>query len=164
MRNTHFHFTPHDCTREPYIHTLIDYTNDGSEGCIHFNGHYYVNNIPQEEITREMEYDGLTKYGNSIPQKLGMYFYEQEEEPYLIEDVSSYKIGDHIFNGGQISHYNTIEEYAQEIEIYMIEYVKDTSVYSEEDDDDGGTMNVCFFPSKEQKIYFRVLKVVDIKK
>jgi hypothetical protein len=39
--------------------------------------------------------------------------------------------------------------------------VVDTSRFSEVDDEDGEPMRVCFFPTYEQKIMFRVIKAFD---
>lgn len=43
------------------------------------------------------------------------------------------------------------------IEIYKRITIKDTSVYSEMDDE-GESMNVCFFPTQHQKIWFRIVE------
>jgi hypothetical protein len=126
---------------------------------IFFNGYYYVNRIPREEITLEMELNGLTKYSISLPQKVLMFFEENEETPYLVEE----KFDTRVFDGKEVQvpytleKYKEIENYVQEIEVYRVEDIEDTSVYSNVEDDDGEEMNVCFFPTMKMKLYFRVL-------
>jgi hypothetical protein len=44
-----------------------------------------------------------------------------------------------------------------EIEIYKRALIKNTSVVGPVEDTDGSTMNVCFFPTMYQTLYFRVL-------
>jgi hypothetical protein len=44
-----------------------------------------------------------------------------------------------------------------EIEIYKRILLKDTSVAGPVEDTDGVIMNVCFFPTMHQTLYFRVL-------
>ena len=41
------------------------------------------------------------------------------------------------------------------------EIVKDTSSYGPVEDSDGEEMNVCFFPTERQRIFFTVKKVVE---
>lgn len=160
MRNTNFWFTGYKVSRIPYVRELIEYTNDKKEGMIYFNGYYNVNRIPREEITREMQMNGMIKYDISLPQKLLMVYEEYEETPYLVNE----EFETHIIDGKevQVPHttekYKTIDIYLQEIEVYRAEDIEDTSVYSTIEDDDGEEMNVCFFPTMKMKLYFRVLR------
>ena len=49
---------------------------------------------------------------------------------------------------------------AYEIEIYKREKIYNTDTYSSVDDLDGSEMNICFFPTDYQRIYFRVLDIM----
>ena len=94
-----YHFEFYTNMTKPYISTCIEYDLSGSEGCIHFNGYYYIGD-------------------SAFPQKLYME---------VCQDLS----------GSHISKYYYAEFYSR--------------VYYELD----GT---CYFPTMEQKLYFRILK------
>lgn len=49
---------------------------------------------------------------------------------------------------------------AYEIEIYRREKICNTDKYSTVEEPDGSEMNVCFFPTDRQRIYFRVLDTI----
>lgn len=68
---------------------------------------------------------------------------KQEEKPYMVENGRYY--------------YKYVFSYVAEIEVYRYEEMEDTSQYSEIEEDDGEVMNVCFFPTARQKIWFRIL-------
>jgi hypothetical protein len=114
--------------RGPRIEYLIDYTISDREGYIHFDGYYYV---LDDELPIHIFYS-TTLY---------------EDKPYEIVET---KYGPH-------EKYKEIEEKYYEIEIYKIEKIKNTSEFGEMEDEDGSTMKVCFFPTHEQKIYFRII-------
>jgi hypothetical protein len=44
-----------------------------------------------------------------------------------------------------------------EIEFYRREILKNTNSYSEIEEDNGEKLNVCFFPTDHQRVYFKVL-------
>jgi hypothetical protein len=44
------------------------------------------------------------------------------------------------------------------VEVYRQEKLECTDVISTIDDDEGGEMSVCFFPTDHQRLYFRVLE------
>jgi hypothetical protein len=125
----HFQFFSTD-RRDPYIRRLIDYQISDTEGSIAFDGYYYVLNE---------EFPIKTMYNTTL----------REEKPY--EEGTTEE-------GGTYAKYKNVEDKWYEIEIYDRQKVKDTSKFSEVDDEDGESMRVCFFPTYEQKIMFRVIK------
>ena len=137
--------TPYICGQEP-----IEYLCDGKEGCIHFNGYYYVENhsppyLEDEVLERK---DRPRRYDVCLPQKLKMITQLREKEPYKEEVV------DNVTK----SYYKEIESLKYIVEIYKKEINEITDVISEIDDGDGEKLNVCFFPTNRQTIYFRVIE------
>ncbi len=124
-----FHFYSSD-RREPFIRTLYDYqlSKDGKEGHIHFNGYYYV--LDEE-----------------FPRRVYIITTLREDTPIEEETTDSYSM----------CSYRHLEEKFYSIEIYRREKIRNTSEYGDIEED-GQQMRVCFFPTDEQKIYFRVLK------
>jgi hypothetical protein len=61
---------------------------------------------------------------------------------------------------GYVSKYKTIEDKFYEVEIYDRVKIENTSSYDEVDED-GHKMKICYFPTHEQKIMFKVLKEFD---
>ena len=51
-----------------------------------------------------------------------------------------------------------------EIEVYKRDFIKNTSTISEDLEEDGSVMKVCFFPTHKQTVYFRVLSTYASKK
>jgi hypothetical protein len=135
----HFHANSFS-ERHPHIKELIKYVNDGSEGYLHFDGYYYVYDGSEDEYTKSR-----SEYAeNLLPKRLLMDVIVQETEPY------------HVFCGG--SWFRTVSHEQYEVEFYRREKLNCTDVISEIEDDDGEPMHVCFFPTDEQKLYFRVIK------
>lgn len=131
--------------RAPYIvnRDSTEYTCDGKEGSITFDGYYYVEDrAPQEDHAST---EGGTQY---LPQTLYLFMNLCEKEPYKTE-VSTM--------GFTTSHYRTIEEHAYIIEVYKRVMHESTDRISNIEDSDGEDMKVCFFPTNKQTIYFRVL-------
>jgi hypothetical protein len=126
----------------PYIMDLKSYSYDASVniGCIHFNGYYYVNDENQSEDENHFDV--------SLPQTMPIAVMVNSSEP--VVEISP--------RGGTIYKYERLEEHLYLVEFYERREVQDTSQISEIDDDEGGTMSVCFFPTKEQKLYFKILK------
>jgi len=116
----------------PYVSKVISYDLSGSEGCIHFNGYYYVNDS-----------HGNDTYHVSLPQTLYIVTSRALSDP-IYTDLSG---------GVQRVHYEGYEQHFYSIEIYDRIEVDDTSSYDEQDG-----MRVCYFPTMEQKLYFHVLK------
>ncbi len=133
----HFYANGH-AQRTPYIERLIGYENDGSEGCIHFDGYYYVYDGSEEDYVKESEqYEE-----NRLPKRLLMDVIVQETEPY------------HTYRGR--SWFRIVSHDQFDVEFYRREKIKCTDVISEIEDEDGEPMSVCFFPTNEQRLYFRV--------
>ena len=118
--------------RNPYINKVIDYNVSEGKGYIYFDGYSYVLN---EEFPIHMFFTTVL----------------YEDEPYEV-----------IKNGNsQTKRYRISEKKYYEVEIYDREKLKDTSEYGEMEDEDGSMMKVCFFPTHEQKIYFKVIKEIE---
>jgi len=135
--------TPYIRDQEP-----IEYFCDGKEGYIHFDGYYYVENHAPPYL--EDEALGPRRYNAWLPQKLVMFSLVFEKEPYEVEVV------DNVTK----SYYKEIESLKYIVEIYKKEINEITDVISEIDDGDGENLNVCFFPTNRQMIYFRVLEIL----
>jgi hypothetical protein len=115
--------------RRPVIDYLLDYAISDEKGYIYFGGYYYVLN-------------------DEFPIRIFFRTTLYEDEPY---EVIETKYGSH-------KKYNKLEEKYYEIEIYDREKIENTSEFGEMEDEDGSTMKVCFFPTHEQKIYFKVIR------
>ena len=126
--------------RTPYIQELIEYENDGVEGCIHFDGYYYVYDGSEDEFIKR--YQNVEE--NCLPQRMLMDVIVQEKEPYHRYKNSSWA--------------RTVSHDQYEVEFYQRTKIKCTDQISEIEDEDGEPMNVCFFPTDEQRLYFRVIK------
>jgi hypothetical protein len=131
MSSREFEFHTKD-RRNPYIDEVIDYNVSEDKGYIYFNGYYYVLN---EEFPIRMFFTS-TLY---------------EDEPTEVVEI----------DGNTRKRYKVLETVYYEVEIYDREKLKDTSEFGEMEDEDGSRMRVCFFPTHEQKIYFKVIKVFD---
>jgi hypothetical protein len=141
--------------RVPYIRDKenVDYVFDGSDGSITFDGYFYVEDhappYAEDEGLKRWETD---RHSEWLPKKMFMHVQLREKEPWKTE-VSEDRMSTSVF-------YNTIEDNAYIIEVYRREKYECTDQISEIEDDDGTPMNVCFFPTMRQKIWFRVLEVV----
>lgn len=87
------------------------------------------------------------------------YFYEDEEElpKMYMMDLNQYEDKPYKVENGT-SYYKCIFRVFYKIEILKKESFEDTSVFSKEVDEDGEEMNVCFFPTERQKLWFRVVE------
>jgi hypothetical protein len=72
-----------------------------------------------------------------------------EKEPYKVE------VNDNVTQ----SYYTALENVRYVVEIYKKVIHENTDVISEIEDDDREKMNVCFFPTNRQTIYFRVIEI-----
>jgi hypothetical protein len=118
--------------RDPYVEHLIDFNISELAGYIHFNGYYYVMN---EEFPKRIFFNTTVTEEKPYEEKQAEYGYE-------------YK-------------YRTIEDKFYEVEIYDRVKIKNTSSYDEVEEEDGSKMSICYFPTHEQKIHFKVLKEFD---
>jgi hypothetical protein len=117
--------------RDPYIQQLIEFNINEKEGYIHFDGYYYVMN---EEFPKRVFFNTTVR----------------EEKPYE-EKETEY---------GYECKYKTVEDKFYEVEIYDRIKIINTSSYDEVDED-GSKMRICYFPTHEQKIYFKVINEFD---
>ena len=128
--------TPYICKQESIL-----YMCDGIEGSLFFDGYYYVED--SKPVSEE-----VARYHDWLPQVLDLYVKVRELEPYKKE----------VDERGFVRHiHNIIEEHLFTIEIYKRVIHDSTDVISQVEDEDGEEMNVCFFPTNKQTIYFRVL-------
>ena len=118
--------------RDPYIEKVIEYNVSDTEGIIHFDGYYYVLN-------------------EEFPKRVFFNTHLREAEPYEEETSSE----------GHRAKYRILEDKYYEIEIYDRIKMANTSSYDEVDDEDGLKMRICYFPTHEQKLYFKVIRVFD---
>lgn len=126
--------------RTPYIQELIRYENDGVEGFIEFNGYYYVYDGTEDEYTKQ-----TFRYADDcLPQRMLMDVIVQEKEPY------------HRYRN--TSWFRPVSHDQYEVEFYKRTKIKCTDQISEIEDEEGEPMKVCFFPTDEQQLYFRVIK------
>ena len=141
--------------RVPYIRdkeSLI-YSFDGSGGSITFDGYFYVEDhappYPEDVGLKPWEVDRQSEW---LPKKLFMHVQLREKEPWKTE-VAEDQMSTRVF-------YNIIEDNAYIVEVYRREKYECTDKYSEVADEDGDLMNICFFSTMRQAIWFRVLEVV----
>ena len=135
--------TPYICNQEP-----IEYFCDGKEGYIHFDGYYYVENHAPPYL--EDEALGARRYDVWLPQKLTMFVQLFEKEAYKAEIVD---------NMTTRIYHKELECLQYIVEIYKKVIHENTDVISEIEEEDGEKMNVCFFQTNRQTIYFRVIEV-----
>ena len=134
----------------PYIREEepVDYICDGKMGSICFDGYFYVEDhappYPDDAGKEPWECDRRRDW---LPKTLYMTVNRTETEPYKVE--------------GNTSYYRTVEQYQYMIEVYKRIIHKSTDKYSEVEEDDGEIMNVCFFPTNKQTLYFRVLETLN---
>ena len=148
--NIDFQNAPDDNSSLPYIlgQEPIDFKFDGKEGSIFFNGYYYVeDHAPPYPEDEDLDlWDRPRRYKEWLPRKACMFTSLRETEPSKIETHA---------NGSTYTHYNYIEKGLYIIEIYKRVIYECTNQYSELEDEG---MQVCFFPTDKQTIYFRVLE------
>lgn len=106
---------------------------------------YTISDIEKEGI---IQFDGYYYIeDDELPIRSFLMTYLREEKPYKIEGNSNW--------------YRTLEEKFYEIEIYSREKIVNTSSYDEVDEEDGSKMKICYFPTHEQKIKFRIIDILD---
>ncbi len=101
-------------------------------GTFTFNGYYRVENHPPpypEDEQLEV-YNRPYRHVHYLPQTLCMY----------------------------VKSNTTTEEHYYVVEIYKREIHKNTNSYSTINDEDGSEMHVCFFPTDEQTLHFKILE------
>jgi len=150
-----FNIKDTDSSRTPYIldNTCIDYVCDGKEGYICFDGYYYVEDHapPYPEDEGLEAWNRPSRYSEWLPKKVGMIVHLRETEPSKTEIQE---------NGSTRMFYTMLEDNAYSIEIYKRVIHEKTDRMSEIEED-GEIMNVCFFPTNKQTLYFRVLDTLS---
>lgn len=121
--------------RTLYVQEVFDYQNDGSEGFIEFDGYFYA------DIGDETEY-GVRADDQTLVVWMRGEGYQKEGEPYT-------------------TYFKSLGQEIYEVTFTKREIVKNTNQYSVIDDEDGDEMNVCFFPTNRQRIFFTVKKIID---
>ena len=141
-------------TNNPYFEEVFDYKCDGEKGELEFNGYYYVNDASDTD----------KQFGCSLPKEELLYVIEKLDIPprKWNEERSFPFNGENHVLMGECSE-QVVNEHLYKILVERREKIENTSEYGPVEDDDGETMNVCFFPTYHQKIYFRILEVVESK-
>jgi hypothetical protein len=135
-RNIQFHIVhPQDSIITFYVRKLYDYVNDGENGHIEFNGYIYY------DVGNE------TKYNRSLTKSI-LCMTEYSAEGIVNSDKP------------EVTTYSFIQHHIYEVEFYRREIIKNTNAYSTIEEDDGTEMNVCFFPTDRQRVYFKVLREI----
>lgn len=137
-----------DDLRVPYIceQDTIKLICDGKEGSLCFDGYYYVEDHAPPYSEDEGRPSWVRRDTEYLPKTLKMTVKRSESEPYKRE-----------VSGGLKEYYKVLEHTQYIVEIYKRVLHESTDRMSEVDDGDGETMQVCFFPTYRQTIYFRVL-------
>ena len=144
---TYIEFHPKPNCSRVYIQDLKNYSIEltKNEGTIEFNGYYYVNddNEPKDEWTYHR------RYNETLPTILLMYIYVMEAEAKPVPDKP----------GSYTHEIISLDRYL--IQVYKRDIIQNTDIISKEIDEDGSEMNICFFPTNHQRLYFHILKVVN---
>lgn len=117
--------------RDPYIEKLLEFVVSETEGYIHFDGYYYVLN---EEFPKRLFFNTTVR----------------EKEPYE----------EKIIDNATHSKFRVLEDLFYEVEVYDRHKLKSTCSYDEVEED-GEKMRICYFPTHEQKLFFRVKNKFD---
>lgn len=140
-------------TRGPYIQELFDYTCDGSEGSFEFNGYYYVDDGENEDFRDHQKKMPTTEvvHVKKISDAPPVITYT-EEPSWLAEPDGSRPLV-------QVRHtkHEILDEHTYVIEIYKRKVIENTDRFSKVRDGDE-EMDICFFPTDRQRLYFRVLE------
>jgi hypothetical protein len=153
MSTVEIFFRTIDNSSVPYIvdQETTEYVCDGKEGSVCFDGYYYVEDHapPYPEDDALQPWKRPRRNDEWLPKILKMYMKRYEKEPRRTE-VSE--------KGVTSLFYHTLEEHFYTIEIYKRTTHASTDRISEEEDEHGLPMSICFFPTNKQTIYFRVLE------
>ena len=141
----------------PYIGELIGYECNGVEGWLEFDGYYYVNDDNDEESKR---------FERTLPTTEMMYVKKIGDIP----PVVTYTMEPSFLNAAdgtrplvrvKNTQYDVLEDNFYNVEFYKREKIVCTNSYSTINEPDGSEMNVCFFPTDRQKLYFRVVETIQ---
>lgn len=147
--------------RVPYIEELFSFSCDDKEGIIEFDGYYYV--VDEDDTYADqyqkklptIEHMNVLVLSDDAPTIIDVQMnLPKPNDPSsprssILADMAATATCQHtIYKQLSNDHYI--------IQIYKREKIQDTSVYSTIDDGDE-ELNVCFFPTHRQRLYFRVL-------
>lgn len=146
-----------DSTNNPYFEEVYDYKCDGEKGELEFNGYYYVNDISNKN-------NNDIQFACSLPKEEMLCVTEFQDVPPRIWNeerrCSFINIdGESPLLMGECTE-RIVNEHLYKILVEKREKIINTSEYGPVEDNDGETINVCFFPTYRQKIYFRVLEII----
>lgn len=126
----------------------IVYTCDGAEGTLSFDGYYYIED-------HAPPYPGDSKYTHRyprwLPATLQMEVSHREDEPYAQRESED----------GTTYFYRKTKHESYVVEIYRRDTHESTDRISKVEDGDE-MMDVCFFPTNRQTLYFRVLETRSV--
>jgi hypothetical protein len=115
----------------PYVKEVFELNIQGTKGFLVFDGYHRVENHPPPYP----EYDKWdTPYEEWFPQPLTMIVHETNREKKEIIDTRFTICATHK------------------------EIIENTDVYGKDVDTNGEEMNICFFPTDKQKLYFDILR------
>ena len=136
----------------PYIQTVFDYTCDGERGSLEFNGYYYVDDENESRFDRKLPKEEIlyVKHTLDVPTRTWIC----QEESFLKDSN-----GDKPLVDMECTEY-TIDKFVYKVLVERREKIQNTDVYSTVEDGDEGEMEVCFFPTDHQRIFFRVLETL----
>jgi hypothetical protein len=101
--------------------------------------------IDKDAMMGVLHFDGYYYVDDTeLPRKARLVYTRPEAEPYEVE--------------GGCMKYRYADIFDAEVEITKREKIENTNTYSPVEDD-GEEMNICFFPTDIQKIYFTILAI-----
>jgi hypothetical protein len=150
----------HHSSDEPYLYISdqkpIEYQCDGKEGFIHFDGYYYIEDHapPYPEDDNMKVWERPRRWEHWLPKKVHLTVIQREDKPYTQENSET---------NTTTEHYKLIENQTYLVEIYKRDIHECTDRISKDVDldGDGDLVDVCFFPTNRQTVYFRVLETLQ---
>jgi hypothetical protein len=136
--DTEIHFCPEGRTlAKPFVKEIYDFTLTDTTGVLTFDGYYYIENHPPPYPEDEaLHYaDRPQRWSYSLPQTLEMHVLEYTDKRHREFKSTFYTI-------------RCTKKVIHEC----------TNVYGKETDEDGEEMNICFFSTDKQTIYFEILE------
>lgn len=151
----HFYTIRPEDYRTPYVRDgeTVVYECDGKEGSISFNGYFYVEKGPPPYPDDHLKpWERPRRHSEWLPKKVAMSLTKRDKEPYKVVKKSS--------TSWQEFH-KEYEKCFYVIEIYKMESYESTDEISQIEDF-GEPLDVCFFPTNQMKIWFRVLEDIEM--
>ncbi len=136
----------------PYIQTVYDYTCDGEHGSLEFNGYYYVDDENESRFDRKLPKEEILRVKRTLDVPTRTWRCQEES---FLTDYSGKKPLVEM----EYTEY-TVDKFVYKVLVERREKIQNTDVYSTVEDGDEGEMEVCFFPTDHQRIFFRVLETL----